>query len=78
MNLKTFGIVRDITGNATVTLSDQTATTVGSLKDTLLTQYPALADIGTFRLAVNEEFADDDDWVQPEDEVAIIPPVSGG
>ena len=77
MNLKAFGIARDITGSAEVNLPDQ-ATTVRDLKQRLLAQYPALADIGTFRLAVNEEFAREDDPVRPEDEVAIIPPVSGG
>ena len=77
MQLKTFGIARDITGRAEVSLSDQ-ATTVGELRQQLLAQYPALADIGSFRLAVNQEFASEGDPVAPQDEVAIIPPVSGG
>lgn len=77
IKILTFGIAREITGSAEISSPDQAAT-VGDLKQRLLTQYPALADIGTFRLAVNEEFASDTDPVHPEDEIAIIPPVSGG
>ncbi len=32
----------------------------------------------TFQIALNEEFAKKDDIVQPQDTIALIPPVSGG
>lgn len=31
-----------------------------------------------FQVAVNEEFVQDEDIIQPTDTVALIPPVSGG
>ena len=31
-----------------------------------------------FQIAVNEEFVRKDDIIQPQDTVALIPPVSGG
>lgn len=76
--IKTFGIAREIVGGDTASLTIASSTTVREVKQQLLNQYPALADIGTFRLAVNQAFAQDGDPVQTDDEVAIIPPVSGG
>jgi len=38
----------------------------------------ALANTDVFRVAVNHEFADFDDPVGPDDEVAFFPPVTGG
>jgi molybdopterin converting factor subunit 1 len=45
----------------------------------LCTRYPALAGLnGTVRYAVNGEYADASRLVGEGDEVALIPPVSGG
>ena len=38
----------------------------------------ALSDIQIVRVAVNQEYADPDHPVQPGDEVALFPPVTGG
>jgi len=46
---------------------------------TLAGRHPAIAALrGKFRVAVNEEFADDDRALLDGDEVALIPPVAGG
>ncbi|NOU92295.1 molybdopterin converting factor [Paenibacillus sp. LMG 31456] len=49
------------------------------LKEQLIARYPLAADMlhHSF-VAVNQSYAEDDNPIQPEDEVAIIPPVSGG
>lgn len=79
LELLTFGIARDIIGHAEVTLElNEAVTTVAQLKSLLIVRYPALATLGSFRLAVNEAFAEENDAVRAGDEVAIIPPVSGG
>ncbi|KAG0221289.1 hypothetical protein BGW42_007943, partial [Actinomortierella wolfii] len=46
----------------------------------LLSRHPALKPVLAVSMyAVNMEYIDDPTWtVQPNDEVAIIPPVSGG
>lgn len=56
--------------------------TVGDLLDVLAARSPghasALQNRRTVRAAVNQEFADPSSVVQPGDEVAFFPPVTGG
>ncbi|MBH0348418.1 MULTISPECIES: molybdopterin converting factor subunit 1 [Bacillus] len=51
--------------------------TVAELKDIVATEYnlPVSAPI---MVAINEEYANEDDMIQSGDVVALIPPVSGG
>ena len=49
--------------------------TVQEFEAYLFEQHPKLKK---FQVAVNEEFVRKDDIVQPQDTVALIPPVSGG
>lgn len=52
---------------------------VRALREAVANQYPALAPLMQQTLvAVNQEFAFNDDPVRPTDEVAMFPPVSGG
>jgi len=53
--------------------------TVGLLRRQLTDTWPSLVDLlPRCAVAVNHEYATDDQPLQPGDEVAIIPPVSGG
>ena len=54
--------------------------TLGQLKHSLFESYPDLGDLGPYlRWAVNHEFVDDDTReLKANDEVALIPPISGG
>lgn len=53
--------------------------TVGHLRRALADTRPSLADLlPRCAVAVNHEYADDDQLLHAGDEVAIIPPVSGG
>ncbi len=56
--------------------------TVRGLVDWLKRRGPghaaALDDLSAVRVAVNQEFADWDHPVAPDDEVALFPPVTGG
>lgn len=53
--------------------------TVRELKNYLLQEYPALErEWSQALLAVNQEFVSEEQWIKSTDEVAIIPPVSGG
>lgn len=54
--------------------------TLGALKQVLCDKYPGLRNtIGIVRFAVNKSFADNDEHtLYMDDEVALVPPVSGG
>jgi molybdopterin synthase sulfur carrier subunit len=58
---------------------EQHGITVQDLRKWLTQQYPEITiDLERAMIAVNEEFADDQTLLKMDDEIAIIPPVSGG
>lgn len=74
-----FGVTREIIGGSTVRIPEgELPGNVASLKELLLERYPPLKEITSLRIAVNNEFAEDETAIGPKDEVALIPPVSGG
>jgi molybdopterin converting factor subunit 1 len=53
--------------------------TVGDLWEALAAQHPQLRDLGaSVSFAVNREYVDCNHRLSENDEVALIPPVSGG
>ena len=73
-----FGIAKDIFGGQTIQLQFDDAANAGNVKAILEQQYPQLKELASYMIAVNDEYANADTIIQPGDEVAIIPPVSGG
>jgi molybdopterin converting factor subunit 1 len=73
-----FGIARDILKKSTLNLSLDKDVTVGDLKAKLCDQYPEFELLRSFSIAVNEEYRKDDFVLSENDEIVIIPPVSGG
>ena len=73
-----FGIIRDIIGENTLELDLEKAILIGQLKQDLLKKYNNLQQYSNFSIAVNEEYVDLNYVLQPNDIVALIPPVSGG
>ncbi|MBO0934063.1 molybdopterin converting factor subunit 1 [Fibrella aquatilis] len=73
-----FGITRDLVGQNRVAVQLPANSRVADLMTTLHEQYPALAGIQSILVAVNSEYADTDQLLNPSDEIALIPPVSGG
>ena len=78
INIHTFGIARDICGGSVLRLELPDNSTAGQLQQLLTEQYPRLGQLASFLLAVNEAYAEPDLLLSPEDEIAVIPPVSGG
>ena len=78
INVLAFGIAREIIENSFVNIELNDATTVGNLKIFLEKKYPALKKLGSYMIAVNNEYAEEQTIINVKDEVAIIPPVSGG
>jgi sulfur-carrier protein len=74
-----FGIARDIIGHQHLVWDTDQQLTVGALKAVLLERYPRFGDLRSLAIAVNAEYSTDDTYtLQPGDEIALIPPVSGG
>ena len=78
MKILAFGIVKDIFSNAMIEVDCGHESSVDALKNMLEQKYPRLSQLGSYMIAVNNEYALDDDPVNENDEIAIIPPVSGG
>ncbi len=79
IRLLAFGITRDFLGGRHLLhwpLAPNTP--VAELRTRLLAAYPALSGLPSLAIAINGEYALDEDIIQPNDEVALIPPVSGG
>jgi len=73
-----FGIAKDIFGGESIQLQLGEATNIATLKATLEEQYPQLKELASYMIAVNDEYAHANTMIQAGDEIAIIPPVSGG
>jgi molybdopterin converting factor subunit 1 len=77
-----FGRLKDAFGSASIPLP-AAATTAATLRATLADQNPDLADMlraKTVRIAVNQELVTDEagTLISPSDEIALLPPLSGG
>jgi len=73
-----FGIARDLTGQSSVSVPVTPGMRVADLLATIRAQYPALSEIRSMLVAVNGEYAEADQTISHQDEIALIPPVSGG
>lgn len=78
VNVLAFGIAKDIFGSSSIDVEVSEDATVGTLRTELEEQYPRLKKLSSFMIAVNNEYADTLHTLQQRDEIAIIPPVSGG
>lgn len=78
LKLLTFGIARDITGEKAVRLTVQPGATVAELRKLLYARYPAFEALHSLLIAVNNEYGQEDTMLREQDEIALIPPVSGG
>lgn len=79
ITVRFFAQQRDVVGSPELTLQVGTSATVASVWAELCATYPALAPLTRSLLyAVNQVYADPATTLQDGDEVAFIPPVSGG
>lgn len=79
--VRVFAAFADVVGASHTTVSIESPATVGALRRALAQRagergWPAA--IARALIAVNLEYAADDDPVRAGDEVALIPPVAGG
>src|SRR5688500_16681066 len=74
-----FALHRDVVGAPELGIEVEDGTTAGELWSRLAEQYPRLAPARrSLMFAINQAYADPATVLQNGDEVAFIPPVSGG
>lgn len=73
-----FGIAKDILGRTSIELDLNGNSTTADLKKALEERFPRLKQLASYMIAVNNEYAQDSATLTEHDEIAIIPPVSGG
>ena len=79
MTVLLFAAARDLAGADTITVQLPAGSTIAELRRDLARRLPAISGLlAKSAIAVNHDFAEDDRVLQPNDELAVIPPVSGG
>ncbi|MBN6189290.1 molybdopterin converting factor subunit 1 [Aneurinibacillus sp. BA2021] len=79
ITIKLFAAMAEEAGEDVLTLAWRDGLSTGEVKRWLGEQYPALAvRIPSAMIAVNQDFVAGEEALRDGDEVAFIPPVSGG
>ena len=80
MRISLFGKLGDLIARE-ISFDEGHAATVGALREALAQAYPDAADdllSPRVRACVNDKVVSDSETLAPGDEVALLPPVSGG
>jgi molybdopterin converting factor subunit 1 len=78
IRVRLFARLRELAGSETESLQLAPGATLSDVYSKVRQTHPELPDRSSVRGAINQEFADWSATVSDRDEVAFIPPVSGG
>lgn len=78
MEIKLFGVTKDLIGKSEIKVPCAQGMSVETLRRQLEHEYPRLQDLPAMAIAINCKIARVNYTLNPEDEIALIPPVSGG
>lgn len=78
VDILAFGITKDIVGGASFSIEIAENSTVAQLKEQLGVRYPDFKALASLAIAINNEYAQEDQLLNASDEIVLIPPVSGG
>jgi len=79
ITVKLFAIVRERAGQSELSMEFADAATVAIAAEKLAGQFPQIAQfLSRAAFAVNQNYASRETLLQDGDELAVIPPVSGG
>lgn len=81
MTILLFGVTKDIVGSSSLSMplsNTGKLQTVGALREYLEKSYPKLRELSSLAVAVNNNYAENSTLINHYDEIALIPPVSGG
>lgn len=76
--IKCFGITKDIIGKSELFITLTAPMSASQLRALINREYTGLSSLSQYMIAVNQEYATDQLIVHDHDEIALIPPVSGG
>jgi len=76
LNVKYFGMIAEWTGTTEQSI-ECPVSTVQDLKTQLETEHPKLKDI-SYQVAVNHKIASNEEKLNEQDELALLPPFAGG
>ncbi len=79
INIKPFASYREIIGQKAIVMNVPEGSSVSDLISDLVNKYPCLKPVESkMVVAINYEYQDHNHLLRSDDEVALIPPVSGG
>jgi molybdopterin converting factor subunit 1 len=79
VRVRLFARLRDIAGSSELTRDAQPGATIGSVWRDLVAEFPELENYGrSISTALNADYARMEQAVGDGDEIAFLPPVSGG
>ena len=79
IKVKLFAALAEVVGHRELELEVESGTTAGELLDSLVAEHSKLARyLDVIQVAINQEFAERNSQITEDDEVALLPPVSGG
>lgn len=73
-----FGACRDIVRSSELNVKLPEGATVMDFRKILSDRYPDILKLKSLMVAINNAYAQNDQVVRQSDEIALIPPVSGG
>ncbi len=79
IKVKLFAALREVVGHEEMEVELGPRATAGELLDFLVAEHAKLARyLDVIQVAINQEFAERDSPITDGDDVALLPPVSGG
>jgi len=73
-----FGVTRDLAGKNQLDIELEEGSNVKMLLEKLGSDFSRLSEMKSLMIAVNNEYTKPDYILKEKDEIALIPPVSGG
>lgn len=77
VKITAFGIAKDIVGGKHLEM-EVAGAELSKVRQALINQFPDFVKLTSLKFAVNTNYVDDSYQLKDNDEVVLIPPVSGG
>ncbi|MDQ0781271.1 MoaD/ThiS family protein [Chryseobacterium sp. W4I1] len=78
LKILAFGITKEIFGTSEKQIEINEGANIIALKELLEENFPELKKLKSYFIAIDDEYAEDNQILTVSNEIAIIPPVSGG